>query len=72
MFWILYFDVEWKNDTFEYEAPGMKRAIVLNVIDFKVFGNSGENPFQQQLRATHPKLEPLIQKDLRKLGFVLK
>ena len=72
MFWILYFNVECKNDTAEYEAPGMKTAIELNVRDLKVFGNYGENPFQQQLRETHPKLEPLIQKELRKLDYVLK
>ena len=65
MWWILYFDVECTNDTAEYEAPGVKR-------DMKVFGNSGQKHFQQQLRATHPKLEPLIQKELRKLSFVLK
>ena len=46
MFWILYFDVECTNDTAEYEAPGMKRDIELNVRDMKVFDNSGENPFQ--------------------------
>ena len=45
MFWILYFDVECTNDTTEYEAPGLKRAIELNVRDLKVFGNSGENHF---------------------------
>ena len=65
MWWILYFDVEFTNDIAEYEAPGLKRAM-------KVFGNSRQNPFQQQLRATHPKLEPLIQNELRKLGSVLK
>ena len=50
MFWILYFDVECTNDTIEYEAPGLKRDIELNVRDLKVFGNYGENPFQQQLK----------------------
>ena len=72
MFWILYFDVEYTIDTVEYETPDMKRAIELNVRDLKVFGNSGENPFQQKLRATHRKLNPLIQNELRKLGYVLK
>ena len=65
MRWILYFDVECTNETTKYEAPSLKRAM-------KVFGNSRQNPFQQQLRATHPKLEPLIQNELRKLGSVLK
>ena len=72
MFWILYFDVECTNDTVEYEAPSLKRDIELNVRDLKVFGNSREKPFQQQLRETHPKLESLIQKESRKLGYVLK
>ena len=65
MWWIIYFDVECTNDTVEYEAQGLKRAR-------RVFGNSGQNPFQQQLRETHLKLEPLIQKELRNLGHVLK
>ena len=72
MFWILYFDVECTNDTTEYEDPGLKRDIELNVRDLKVFGNSGENPFQQKLRATHRKLKRLIQNEPRKLGSVLK
>ena len=65
MWWILYFDVECTNDTAEYESPSWKRAM-------KVFGNYGHNPFHQQLKETHPKLEPLIQKEMRKLGFVFK
>ena len=65
MWWILYFDVECIDDTTKYEALGVKRAR-------KVFGNYGQNPFQQQIRATHPKLDPLIQKELRKLVPVLK
>ena len=71
MFWILYFDVECTNDTVEYEAPNIKRDTELNVRDLKSFGNSREKPFQLQCRATHPKLEPLKQKELRKLGSVL-
>ena len=71
-FWILYFDVKCTNDTVEYEAPCTKRDVELNVRYMKVFGNSRENPFQQQLKSTHPKLEPLIQKELRNIGSVLK
>ena len=54
--------MECTNDTAEYEAPDIKRDIELNVRDLKSFGNSGEKPFQQQRRETHPKLEPLKQK----------
>ena len=55
MFWILYFDVECTKNTTGYEALGLKRVIELNVKYMKLFGNSGENPFQQQLKETHPK-----------------
>ena len=72
MFWILYFHVECTNNTSGYEALGLKMDIELNVKDLNFFGNSGENPFQQQLRETNPKLDPLIQKEMRKLVYVLK
>ena len=71
MFWILYFDVECMKKIAGHEAPGLKRDIELKIKDLKVFGNSGEKPFQQQLRETHPKLDPLIPKESRKLCFVL-
>ena len=71
-FWILYFDVECMNEIDEYEAPGLKRVVELNVKDLKILGNSTKNPFQQKLGEIHPKLEPLIQKEMRKLGFVFK
>ena len=45
----------------------MKKSIELNVKKLKVFGDSGQKPFQQQLRETQPKLEPLIQKELKKI-----
>ena len=72
MFWILYFVEEYMNKTTRNEAPGMKRAIELKIKDMKVFGNSGAKPFQQQIKEARPKLEPLIQKELRKLSSVLK
>ena len=72
MFWILYFDAECTNKTVGHEAPSLKRVVELNVKYMKVFGNSGENPFQQQLRETHRKPEHLIQKEMRKLGSILK
>ena len=72
MFWILYFVEEYTNKTTGNEAPGMKRAIELKIKDLKVFGNFGAKPFQQEIIEAHPKLEPLIQKELRKHGSVLK
>ena len=37
--------------------------IIQHIIPIK----AGVNPFQQQLRKTHPKLEPLIQSEVKKL-----
>ena len=55
-------DFECTNNTTEYEAlvQGLKKSIELNVKNLKVFHDSGKNPFQQQLREIHPKMEPLI------------
>ena len=72
MFWILFFDVKCMNNTAECEAPSLKKVVELNRKDLNFFGNLGENHFQQQLRETHPKLEPLIQKEMKKLDYVHK
>ena len=60
-------EFECTNNTAKSLVQGLKKAIELNVKNSKKIGDSGQNPFQQQLRETHPKMEPLIQKELKKI-----
>ena len=62
-------EFECTNNIAEALVQGLKKAIELNVKNSKKIGDSGQNPFQQQLRETHPKMEPLIQKELNKTGL---
>ena len=60
-------ELECTNNTTEALVQGLKKSIELNVKKLKVFGDSGQNLFQQKLRETHPKMEPLIEMELKKL-----
>ena len=62
-------EFECTNNTEEALIQGLKKAIYLNVKNLIVFGDSGQNPFQEQLREMQPKMEPLIQKEMKKLGL---
>ena len=60
---------KYATNTTKALVQNLKKSIELNVKKLKVFGDSRKNPFQQQLRETHSKMEPLIEKELKKLGL---